>query len=239
MSQSRARFAVLLKWTVAIGAFSMGAGSAPAAAQSDGAQTDSAQSDSARTHQRAESPPNPPPPDTLPPHLVGEFYASLVGPLYREPLCPEDAACLFGGGGGVGASLEWRWPRGLGAGLGYEVWFIDGNGVYELTTTQFLFGQVRYYGMRERMVHPYVGVNLGLLLLGNAFEHSTVGAGASFQAGFELEITSTLAFTSHLSVRAFATGPFRSSGDGVARAQSFGVDLAGMLTVGLVLLQGP
>jgi hypothetical protein len=181
----------------------------------------------------------PPPPDSLGPHRVGEFYMSFVFPVARDPLCPADAACIFGGGGGVGALTEWRWPRGPAVGFGYDLWFLNGNAVFELTTVQFLKAHFRYYGLKEKLAHPFVGVGLGFLLLGDVFRRNAVGAGVEGTVGVELELTSRLAFTSQLSLRAFATNGFRSRSDGVDRAVDFGVDVAASLTFGLVLLQAP
>ena len=180
-----------------------------------------------------------PDPATLGPYRALEFYTSLVFPLERTQLCPPTSECIFGGGGAVGARVEWRWPRGLALGLGYDLWLLDGNGVYEITTVQTLQGGVRYYGLRDQLVHPYVAVDVGVLLLGDAFRRNTVGASLEGAVGIELEITSTLAFTSRLAFRGFSTGPFRSRSDGVARADEFGVDIATTLTVGLVLSQVP
>lgn len=181
----------------------------------------------------------PPPPDSLGPHRVGEFYLPFVFPVARDPLCPEDAACIFGGGGGVGALTEWRWPKGPAVGFGYDLWFLNGNAVYELTTVQFLKAHFRYYGLREKLAHPFIGAGLGFLLLGDVFRRNAVGAGLEGTVGVELELTSRLAFTSQLSLRVFATNGFRSRSDGVDRAVDFGVDVAASLTFGLVLLEAP
>ena len=181
----------------------------------------------------------PPPPDSLGPHRAGEFYTSFVFPVARDPLCPAGSACIFGGGGGVGALAEWRWPRGPAVGFGYDLWFLNGNAVFELTTVQFFKAHFRYYGLKTKLAHPFVGAGVGFLLLGDVFRRNAPGAGVEATAGVEIELTSRLAFTSQLGLRVFATGAFRTPTDGVDRATEFGVDIAAALTFGLVLLEAP
>ena len=181
----------------------------------------------------------PPPPEDHPPLLVGEFTLPIAFPISRSILCPGDGSCPFGGGGGVGASLSWRYPTGFAAGFGYDVWLLDGNSVYAITTLQWLGGFVRYYLLRQSRIHPFVSGGLGFILFGDTFQDNAPGAGLDAAVGAEIEISSTLAFTSSLGLRLFAIGPFRSGSDGVARAQGFGVSTAIALTFGLVLLQSP
>jgi len=188
---------------------------------------------------RAEPFEEPPAPDEVPARRAGELLVDAVFPLITTPLCPIDAQCIFGGGGGVGATLEWRYPRGLAVGFGYDVSFLDGSGVWELSTLQMIRGTVRYYGIRERLIHPYAGASAGLILLGDTFQASGVGGGVDLFAGAEVEITSGLSFTGALAVRTFVTNEFTTSGDAVTRADSFGLNVAIMLRFGLVLVEGP
>lgn len=181
----------------------------------------------------------PPAPDEVGPRRAGELLVDAVFPIRRTTLCPLEAQCIFGGGGGVGATIEWRYPRGLAAGFGYDVSFLDGSGVWELSTLQMLRGTIRYYGMRERLIHPYAGASAGLLLLGDTFTVSGVGGGLDLFAGAEVEITSGLSFTGALSVRTFVTNEFTTAGDDVVRADTFGLNVAIMLRLGLVLVEGP
>ncbi|MEM9864008.1 MAG: hypothetical protein AAF938_20580 [Myxococcota bacterium] len=181
----------------------------------------------------------PPPPLELRPFWTIEFTATASAPLQRDTLCPDDADCIYSGGGGVGAALAWRFPRGLSVGFGYDVSFLDGNGVYEITTQHFFSGDVRYYGLRSSLVHPYVGASLGLVILGDAFQDNVFGAGLDVGAGLEIELTSTLAFTLGISGFFFSTGSFRSDSDGVRRSDSFGVNGSLLLRVGLVLSERP
>lgn len=181
----------------------------------------------------------PPPPESLPPHRAGEFQLAMVFPVQREPLCPEGRDCVFGGGGGIAATLEWRWPRGVALGVGYDVWLLDGNSVYEITSLQYLRGRFRYYGFRRSLVHPFIGASVGALLFGDVFQKNAFGAGVEGAVGIELEITATLSFTAALAARFFSTGPFNSETDGVRRSDGFGVNSALALQFGLVLLEAP
>jgi hypothetical protein len=181
----------------------------------------------------------PRPPDELEPRRSGELMVDLVFPLGQPRVCPLEADCVFGGGGGVGAALEWRWPRGMALGFGYDVSFLDGNGVWELSTLQMIRGTIRYYGLRDSLIHPYVGANAGLVLLGDTFGVDAVGAGIDLLGGAEVEITSGLSFTGNVTVRAFVTNEFVTESDGVTRADTFGLNVAIYLRFGLMLVEGP
>lgn len=188
---------------------------------------------------RAEPFEAPPAPDEVPARRAGELMVDAVIPVRRTALCPIDSECIFGGGGGVGATLEWRFPRGLGVGFGYDVSFLDGSGVWEISTFQMIRGTIRWYGLRERLIHPYAGLSGGIVLLGDTFTVDAVGGGLDLFAGAEVEITSGLSFTGALSVRSFITNRFTTEADGIDRAQNPGLNIALMLRFGLVLLEGP
>lgn len=177
----------------------------------------------------------PPPPDDHPARITGEVHLDVVLPIATRPLCPEGSGCVFGGGGGIGGVLEWRWPRGQTVGLGYDVWFLDGNGVHELSTLQALRAVTRRFFLRERQVHPYVGASLGVLLFGDAFRHRAVGGLVDLLLGIESEITPTLSFVVGVAVRLFTTSRFTSVSDGVERSGRFGLDSAALLQIGLIL----
>lgn len=181
----------------------------------------------------------PPPPDELPPHWAAQFDVAAVFPVRQGPLCPEGAACVFGGGAGVGAALDWRWPRGFAAGIGYDIWFLDGNGVYEITSMQTLGGRARFYGFPRHMFHPFIGASVGVVLFGDVFQRNAFGGSVEGVTGIELEITPTLTFTAALAARFFATGPFRSESDGVGRSDRFGLNGALALRFGLILAEAP
>jgi len=117
----------------------------------------------------------PPPPSELPPTLAGEIHLGLVSPIRAGKLCPAHADCIFNGGGGIGGDLEWRYSRGLGIGVGYEGFFLDGNGVYELTVIQILRAILRYRMLLQSLAHPYVGVGAGVAIFGDKFHYAALG----------------------------------------------------------------
>ncbi len=179
----------------------------------------------------------PPPPSDHGTQLAGEARLDVVFPLAQGRLCPPGELCVFGGGGGVAGLLEWRYPSGLGLGVGYDAWFLDGNGVHELSTMQAVRFSVRRFFMKEREVHPFIGGAVGALLFGDTFRRNAFGGLVDLVVGFEVEISPTLAFTAGVMVRLFSTTEFESRSDGVIRGERFGVDGAAALQVGLVLLQ--
>ncbi len=181
----------------------------------------------------------PPAPDEVAPRRAGELMVDAFIPVRRTALCPLDAQCIFGGGGGIGATLEWRFPKGLATGFGYDVSFLDGSGVWELSTFQMLRGTLRWYGLRERLIHPYAGIDAGIVFLGDTFAVDAVGGGLDLFAGAEVEITAGLSFTGALTVRAFMTNRFTTEADGQDRAVDPDLNVAIMLRFGLVLVEGP
>ncbi|MEM9066858.1 MAG: hypothetical protein AAGE52_00090 [Myxococcota bacterium] len=178
----------------------------------------------------------PPPPSSHPPRIAAEFRLDVVFPLDQKPICPSGSRCVFGGGAGLGALVEWRWPSGLGLGLGYDAWFLDGNGVHELTTMQSLRVGVRYQFLRDRQTHPWIGAAFGGLLFGDTFRADAAGGLVDVQLGVEFELSASLAFTIGATLRWLSTTSFRTSSDGVERAEGFGPVGAAALSVGLVLL---
>lgn len=181
----------------------------------------------------------PPDPRDVPPHLAGEFVTGLTGRLYADPICPGDSACVLGVGGFFGASLLWRWPRGFVLGFGYDLTLLDGNGVYETTTVQYLHVDLRYRLLRDQAFHPFIAVDVGPMILGDAFGDNAFGVALSAHVGTEIEISSGLAFTTSLGVRAFTTQSFTSFNDGVARSSSFGVNMLIFARVGILLVERP
>lgn len=178
-------------------------------------------------------------PNDGPPHLAGEFVTGLTGRLYAEPICPSDSACILGAGGFFGASMLWRWPRGLVVGFGYDVTLLDGNGVHEATTIQNFHADIRYRLFREQAFHPYIAMEAGVMLLGDAFGDNVFGGAVSVHLGTELEISSGLAFTASIGVRAFTTQSFTSFNDDVARSSNFGVNMLILARVGILLVERP
>ena len=178
----------------------------------------------------------PPPPDAHPPQLAGEFRADLVLPLHTTALCPASSECVLGNGMGVGLTGWYRWWRGSGVGIGYDLWILDGNGVYELSSIHHLRVGFRQNFLPEKLAHPFVGASLGIVLVGDTFLADGVGGALDVTAGVELEITESLAFTAALAMRLMSTSAFVSATDGVRRSDPFGVNAITMVRLGLVLL---
>ena len=173
-----------------------------------------------------------------PPRWAVETHADLVFPVLGGPLCPEGSACPFENGGGLGAFLERRLASGLGLGIAFDLWLLNGSGVYELTVVQSISGRLRYALLPELSLHPFVWIGAGGFVLGDSFGIATGGGSLDLGAGAELELTRSMAATATLGGRLMVLVPFTSQTDDLARAQSFGVTASLMLQFGLVFL-GP
>ncbi len=169
--------------------------------------------------------------------LAGEVHLSSVSAVRAGSLCPSGSACIFNGGGGIGGSLQWRYTRGLTLGAGYEGFFLNGNGVYELTVVQILRASLGYRMLRAWRAHPYVGVGLGVSMLGDSFHYSAMGASADLYGGVEFEISHTLAVRLGLGFWFGTNGPFTSNNDGVSRSGTPDIAVASTLQLGLVILE--
>src|SRR5512139_2124329 len=165
-----------------------------------------------------------------------EIDFDLVFPIVRTGICPNGTGCV--GGNGAGASLwaERRFARGFGVGLGYDLWLIDGSGVFDTTVVQSFALGGRYVALADRAVHPTFGLSLGLLLLGDTFVVATYGGFLDLRVGIEVEISETVAFVSALGVRLVTTAAFTTKADGVARSQGFEADAVLGAQVGLLFL---
>jgi hypothetical protein len=181
----------------------------------------------------------PPDPRDRPPTWSVEPRLELVLPLVVRRLCPDNAACIYGSGFGLGALVERRYRSGVGLGVAYDVRFMSGDNVFELSTLQTLGVSFRYFFRLRSAVHPFVGVEGGAALFGDTFRVATGGLYVDGRAGVELEATNTLSFTLYAIVRALYTVPFTSPSDGVRRSSSGGLDLTLSVGGGLALRFGP
>jgi hypothetical protein len=188
---------------------------------------------------RAEAFELPPDPRDRPPAWNVEPRLELVFPLVIRRLCPDNAACLYGSGFGLGALVERRYRSGVGLGVAYDVRFMGGDNVFELSTLQTLAVSFRYFFRPSSAVHPFVGVEAGAAIFGDTFRASTGGVHVDGRAGVEIEATNTLSFTLYAIVRALYTVPFTSQPDGVRRSSSGGLDLTLSVGGGLALRFGP
>jgi hypothetical protein len=178
----------------------------------------------------------PPAPGSVDPVLGGEVHVIAVSPLAREPLCPPDAACVFSGGGGIGVSLERRWPEGLSIMLGYEAWFLDSNTVYELAVLQGVRAMLRYLLFQRSAVHPFGAVGIGALIFGDTLTIAAIGGALDVGVGLEVELTETFSLVVMIPARFFITSSFVTPRDKTHRAEEGGVNSALSLHIGLAVL---
>lgn len=191
---------------------------------------------SVRVHAQAfELPPNPrdrPPTWNVEPRL--EIDAKLV----TRRLCPGGAACIYGSGFGLGVLVERRYRSGFALGVAYDMVFMGGQNVFELSTLQKLSVSVRQFFMLRHAAHPFLGVEVGPVLFGDTFRVSTGGFHVDGRAGVEIEATNTLSFTLYAILRALYTVPFTSQPDDVLRSHRGGLDLTLNVGAGLALRFG-
>ena len=161
----------------------------------------------------------PPAPARAKPRLALEVHATVAAPLDNHALCPHGAGCVLKSGGGIGVSLERRWPTGFGAFGAYDVWFLDSDSVYELGVQQALRGGARYTMPTEIVFHPVFDVSLGVMGYGDTFRVATVGGLAEFFAGGEIELNATFGLRAGVGLRIFSASSFRTERDSVLRGQ--------------------
>jgi len=161
----------------------------------------------------------PPSPARAHPRLALEVHTGLTMPLDNDSLCPREVGCVLQSGGGVGASVERRWPSGFGAFGAYDFWFLDSDSVFELGVQQLLRGGMRYTMPTDFVFHPIFELSLGVMGLGDTFRIATVGALVQAFAGSEIELTESFGVRLGFGMRAFSHSPFRTARDGVKRAR--------------------
>lgn len=206
----------------------------PARAQSAAALAEGSENDTSR--------PVLPAPKEHPPVLVGEVHSSLVFPFVDDGLCPSTAdptVCVFGQGGGVGGSIERRWPTGVALSLGYDAWFLEGSGLWEISVLQSLSASLRYLFLQDRLFHPYVAAGVAGTLIGDTFEVAAFGGGVRGEVGAEIELTETIALRLGSVWYVFLTNEFVTDNDGVSRGGVGGLNAAAAIQAGLVILESP
>jgi len=161
----------------------------------------------------------PPAPLEAPPRHVLDVHSGLSTALQNASLCPRGSGCVFQSGGGIGASLERRWPRGLGVIAGYDVWFLDSDSVYELGVQQALRGGGRYTMPTDILFHPVFELSLGGMGYGDTFGIATFGVLFQAFAGGEVELSESLGLMVGFGLRAFSTRAFRTERDRILRAR--------------------
>jgi len=159
----------------------------------------------------------PPAPEDREPVLGVEVHVAGVAPLVDEALCPVESRCVFGGGGGVGGSVERRFASGLAVALGYDAWFVDAAGVYEIGVLQLLRAAVRYIFFPTQALHLVADIGLGGIVFGETFRVSSAGGAVQIGVGAELEVTHAIAFTAGVVTRFFTASAFTTATDHTER----------------------
>lgn len=159
----------------------------------------------------------PPAPEKARPRLVFDVHTGFSAPLNHHSLCPRNAGCVMQSGGGVGGSVERRWPAGIGLVGAYDLWFLDTDSVYELGVEQLLRGGVRYSMPTDIIFHPGFEITGGMMIYGDTFRAATVGALLQTFAGAEIELTPAFALRLGFGLRIFTHSAFRTERDGVRR----------------------
>lgn len=177
------------------------------------------------------------PPDEAPPWWELELGGLVWAPLERSTLCPEPAPCLLNAGVGFDAGMTWRAADGLGIGVDYQLWALDGSSVYETTVIHVVRARIRYVLDSSARVQPFLGASLGALLLGEASEVATAGALLSVGGGAVLDLTSTFALVLDLEATGLLVGPFQTRG-AVLRGDPAGFGLGLLLSVGALVRFG-
>ena len=178
----------------------------------------------------------PPPPAEAAPRLAVELHTVLTRPLDNRGLCPAGAGCVLKTGGGVGVSIERRYPTGFGAVLAYDVWFLDSDAVYELAVQQVVRGGFRYTTPTDYVFHPIFEVTLGATGLGDIFRIQTGGVLVQGFSGVETELTESYGVRFGIGMRAFTHSAFRTSRDGVRRGEDKAFSETFFIEVGLTAM---
>lgn len=178
----------------------------------------------------------PPDPSAREPELIAQVHLGAVLPLERNDICPGDALCVLGGGAVVGVEIERRWPFGLGVLVGYDAWFVQSGGVFELGVAQIVRAGVKYVFGQDWLIHPSVQVGAGALIFGDTLQVSTVGGAVEVGVSAELELTESVSFTFGAQGWLFTTSPFTTSRDRTSRSEGLGLNASLQLNVGLAIL---
>jgi hypothetical protein len=175
----------------------------------------------------------PPAPELAEPRFTFDVHTGFTAPLNNHPLCPSGAGCVLKSGGGVGGSAERRWAAGIGVLVGYDLWFLDTDSVYELGVQQILRAGIRYTMPTNVVFHPVFELSGGAMLYGDTFRVATVGGVFEGLAGSEFELSAAFGLRAGLGVRVFSHSAFRTERDGVLRGKHGSFSEAIFLQVGL------
>ncbi len=177
----------------------------------------------------------PAPMDAAPRHVL-DLHSGFSTALQNRSLCPRGSGCVFRSGGGIGATLERRWPQGLGVIAGYEVWFLDSDSVYELGVQQALRGGARYTLPTDVLVHPVIELSIGGMGYGDTFGIATLGVLLQGFAGCEVELSERFGLLTGFGLRGFSHRKFRTERDRVVRGGSGAFSESFFVQVGLTVM---
>ncbi len=178
----------------------------------------------------------PPAPDTLDPELLVAVGLGAIVPLEHTDICPGDSLCVLGAGGAFNVEIERRWPFGLGLTVGYDAWFVDSGGVFEIGVVQIVHAGLRFTFATDEIVHPSVSIGAGALVFGDTFLPSTLGGAAQASAGAEVELTGSVALLAGAQLWLFTTSPFTTGRDRTMRSEGLGLNVTLQLNLGLSIL---
>jgi hypothetical protein len=171
------------------------------------------------------------------PSFALEVHGAVVLPFERAVVCPAAGECVLGTGFGAGGYFLGRLPEGLSLLAGYEVWLLDGGGVYEVSAIHSLRVGVRWILDPSARVQPFLQGTLGGLLLTDPAQASTAGGLVTVGAGLEVELTESVALSFCGALDLFSLAPFATR-DGLVRGRDFGVNVGLEVQAGVVIQLG-
>jgi hypothetical protein len=197
--------------------------------------------DLSRNHPAPEQPAQstfliPPAPSKAAPRWALDVHSGFTLSLNNRALCPSGFGCVMRSGGGIGATIERRWPKGLGVFGGYDAWFLDSDSVFELGTQQVLRGGIRYTVPTDVVLHPVIELGMGVMVYGDTFLIATFGVLLQPFVGAELELNETFGMRAGIGMRAFSHTKFRTERDNVLRGQHGAFSEALFLELGLTVM---
>ena len=178
----------------------------------------------------------PPAPNDAAPRHVLDVHTGFAAPLQNKSLCPRGSGCVYQSGGGIGATVERRWPNGFGALVGYDLWFLDSDSVFELGVQQALRAGARYTMPTDILFHPVFELSLGGTGYGDTFRVATVGVLAQAFAGGEIELSERFGLLAGIGLRAFSHSEFRTERDRVLRGNDGIFSEAFFFQIGLTVM---
>ncbi len=179
----------------------------------------------------------PPPPELTPAWWELEMGASAVVPIERSAICPPVRECVLNVGVGLGMRLTYRTPDGLGWLVGYDLWVLDSDSLYEIALAHAVRVGVRYVLDPTSRVQPWLGATVGFLALGDASSVVTAGGLVTAGGGAHVELSDDVALHGSIDAWLISTAPFQTR-EGTIRSDPFGVNLVVQVMLGAVVRIG-